>query len=227
MLPDDAEQPSVARATISEGIRARLKRNPMVSAIAVDKAEMFLRHGLFSADECTRIMEQIDAGSQPSKLFRGSGNAQYRTSSSCNLDPHDAFIKSMTQRIDALLGQPYDMGESLQGQRYQTGQEYQIHCDYFPGSVDYWPAMKVSGGQRCWTAMAYLCDVAEGGETHFPRLGLLVPPRRGTLLIWNNLLPDGAPNSETVHAARPVVKGSKYIVTRWYRERPWTPWIKP
>ncbi len=69
--------------------------------------------------------------------------------------------------------------------------------------------------------MIYLCDVEEGGETNFPRLGLKVPPRRGTLLIWNNMRPDGSPNGETVHAALPVMRGTKYVLTRWYRERTW------
>ena len=46
--------------------------------------------------------------------------------------------------------------------------------------------------------MAYLCDVVEGGETQFPRLGITIPPRIGTLLIWNNLHTDGSPNGDWV-----------------------------
>jgi prolyl 4-hydroxylase len=41
------------------------------------------------------------------------------------------------------------------------------------------------------------------------------------LLIWNNALPDGRPNEGTMHAGMPVVKGVKYVITRWYRTRPW------
>lgn len=219
---DDAELPSLARAEMGSRVLARLSRNPMISRLPTQRAEMFLRHGLISPKECAELMTRIDAGCKPSKLFSGVENG-YRTSSSCNLDIYDPLVIAITRRIDALVGIEGDYGELLQGQRYYEGEQYQLHCDYFPGNVHYWPAMRVSGGQRCWTAMAYLCEVEEGGETQFPRLGITVPPRPGTLLIWNNLGEDGAPNRDTLHAALPVTKGVKYIVTRWYRERRWEP----
>ena len=53
------------------------------------------------------------------------------------------------------------------------------------------------------------------------------PPRAGTVLMWNNMDATGAPNRDTLHAALPVTKGVKYIVTRWYRERRWEPRNKP
>ena len=221
--PNDPDQPSAARADMGEHVRRRLSRNPMISAIKNGRAEMFLRHGLISPQECTALIERIDATSKPSKLFPGSANADYRTSSSSDLDLDDPLVQAITKRIDMLLGLEAPYGESLQAQRYEPGQEYKLHCDYFPAMGHYWPSMRVSGGQRCWTAMAYLCDVDQGGETQFPRIDILVPPRRGTLLIWNNMRPDGSPNGETVHAALPVIQGRKYVLTRWYRERPWTP----
>ena len=32
---------------------------------------------------------------------------------------------------------------------------------------------------------------------------------------------DGAPNPYSLHAARPVAQGTKYVVTKWFRERTW------
>lgn len=223
-FPDDADQPSPARAAIGDGVRMRLSRNPMIAKVGTDKADMFLRHGFIAPAECTQLIAMIDAVAVPSALFSGTANATYRTSSSGTLDVTDPLVQRISQRMDALLGMDGSHGETLQGQRYQPGQEYKLHCDHFPQQASYWPEMRRSGGQRCWTAMAYLCDVEAGGETVFPRLDVLVPPRRGTLLIWNNMRADGAPNGETVHAARPVERGAKYVLTRWYRERPWTTW---
>ena len=34
-------------------------------------------------------------------------------------------------------------------------------------------------------------------------------------------LPDGSPNEGTMHAGMPVVKGAKYVITKWYRTRQW------
>ncbi|MBO9574710.1 MAG: 2OG-Fe(II) oxygenase [Sphingobium sp.] len=219
--PDDADLPSAARAEMGAAVRQRLARNPMVSRIQTDKAEMFLRHGLLSPQECTQLMALVDEEAKPSKLFSGSANPDYRTSSSGDMRVDNPLVQLVTKRIDTLMGIDTKQGELLQGQRYEPGQEYKVHCDYFPAKVHYWPQMRKSGGQRVWTTMVYLCDVEEGGETHFPRLGLKVPPRRGTLLIWNNMRPDGSPNGETIHAALPVVRGRKYVMTKWYRERPW------
>lgn len=77
------------------------------------------------------------------------------------------------------------------------------------------------GGQRTWTAMIFLNPVAEGGETEFPHIKIGVRPRTGTMLIWNNMKPDGTLNYKTLHTGTPVKKGSKYIITKWYRQNEW------
>ena len=61
----------------------------------------------------------------------------------------------------------------------------------------------------------------EGGATWFPQAGIKVAPRRGLMLIWNNMNPDGTPNELTIHEGMPVVEGVKYIVTKWFREGRW------
>ena len=69
--------------------------------------------------------------------------------------------------------------------------------------------------------MIYLNDVEEGGATWFPLAGLRVNPKRGLLLAWNNMNPDGSPNDKTLHEGVAVMKGTKYIVTKWFREGNW------
>jgi len=109
----------------------------------------------------------------------------------------------------------------MQGQRYEPGQEFKYHLDLFWTKADYWKLEAKRGGQRTITAMAYLNDVEEGGATAFTQLGLAVKPRRGALLIWNNNLPSGLPNEDTMHAGAPVIQGVKYVLTKWYRSRKW------
>ncbi len=221
--PDDGGVASAHRAAIGHGVRKRLEGNPMVSRIDAPHLDIYGRHAFLSPQECAVLRAQIDAGAKPSTLFSGSSNPEYRTSSSCNLSPWDPVVEGITARIVAMLGVDAANGETLQGQRYEASQEYRPHCDYFPVTADYWPAMRKSGGQRCWTAMIYLNTVEEGGETHFLQSEFMVPPREGMILVWNNLDREGAPNRFSLHAARPVVAGTKYVVTKWFRERPWTP----
>ncbi|MBH1992751.1 MAG: 2OG-Fe(II) oxygenase [Sphingomonadaceae bacterium] len=218
---DDGGVASPLRARIGEQVRTRLARNPMVSRIEAPHLDIYGRQGFLSPDECAGLRALIDAGARPSTLFSGSASADYRTSASCNLDPWDDLVKTVSDRICALTSLPASTGETLQGQRYTPGQEYKVHCDYFPVTASYWPAMRTSGGQRCWTTMIYVSPVEAGGETHFPHCEFMVPPVEGMILIWNNMDHDGAPNHFSLHAARPVEQGTKYVVTKWFRERDW------
>ena len=52
-------------------------------------------------------------------------------------------------------------------------------------------------GQRTLTCMIYLNDVESGGETEFTKLGLIIKPKKGTIVIWNNLNEDGTGNEYT------------------------------
>ena len=117
--------------------------------------------------------------------------------------------------LDPLVGEP------IQGQRYLPGQQFKPHNDWFYTSEKYWQLERKRGGQRSWTTMAFLNEVEEGGETHFTEIGIKIEPKPGVLLIWNNATIDGAPNIDTMHAGTPVVKGVKYVFTKWYRTRKW------
>jgi prolyl 4-hydroxylase len=112
-----------------------------------------------------------------------------------------------------------DASEPIQGQRYAPGQEFKPHTDTFePGGYDF--LLHTSErGQRTWTAMIYLNQPEDGGATRFKAIGKTVQPETGKLLAWNNLLPDGRPNPATLHQGMKVRRGTKYVVTKWFRER--------
>ncbi|MCZ4238108.1 2OG-Fe(II) oxygenase, partial [Staphylococcus equorum] len=82
--------------------------------------------------------------------------------------------------------------------RYMPGQEFKPHNDWFYTSEDYWKSERKRGGQRSWTAMIFLNAVEAGGETHFTEVEIKIPPKPGVLLTWNNALPDGSPNDDTM-----------------------------
>ncbi|MEG8019949.1 2OG-Fe(II) oxygenase [Sphingomonas aerolata] len=50
---------------------------------------------------------------------------------------------------------------------------------------------------------------------------MIIAPKAGNLVIWNNMDDYGAPNPGSVHQGMPVEQGVKYVLTKWYRERPW------
>lgn len=54
-------------------------------------------------------------------------------------------------------------GEDIQVLRYEHGQKYDAHFDYFHDKVNI-----VRGGHRIATVLMYLSNVTKGGETVFP-----------------------------------------------------------
>lgn len=220
---DATDSGASARAKAARKVTAKLARNPLVERVLGDYMELFIRPDFVSAEECAHLCRMIDANAQPSRLYSGTQNADYRTSSSAFMGDADPVVTAIDARIVALLGIEAAHGEPIQGQKYEPGQHYRPHCDYFPPDHPLWAEAEPQGGQRCWTAMAYLSDVEAGGETGFVHAKLTVPPSRGTLVVWNNLDADGEPNTGTLHEGCPVTRGTKYIVTKWFRERAWTP----
>ncbi|WP_252260438.1 prolyl hydroxylase family protein [Erythrobacter aurantius] len=206
---------------VGKTVRERLAADPGVYKIDTDMAELFAVGGFLSAAECERLCLMVDHTARPSSLHELGYESGFRTSYSGDLDPHDSFVKGISRRIDDLLGLPSAIGEAIQGQRYLPGQQFKPHNDWFYTSERYWQDERERGGQRSWTTMAFLNDVEEGGETHFTHIGIKIEPKPGVLLIWNNALPDGTPNEDTMHAGTPVIKGSKYVITKWYRTRTW------
>ena len=206
---------------VGEIVRQRLQRNPQAYRIPTDKAEIFAVGDFLSPTECARFIDMVDSSARPSALHDMEIARVFRTSSSGDFDPLDPFVRAASRRIDDLLGIDPSFGETIQGQRYQPGQEFKPHTDWFHTDQFYWELERERGGQRSWTAMAFLNVVPRGGTTHFTEIGIEVEPKPGVLLVWNNALPDGTPNPDTIHAGTPVVEGVKYVLTKWYRTRPW------
>lgn len=217
VIPDQA-----GLKRIGETVRQRLDNDPGAYKIDTDKAELYAIGDFLTKGECERLCMMIDLIAQPSKLHEESYESGFRTSYSGDLDPNDNFVKAVSRRIDDLLGVDPKVGEAIQGQRYLPGQQFKPHHDYFHTTEGYWPMERKRGGQRSWTAMAYLNQVTEGGGTHFVNLNVSVDPKPGVLMVWNNANPDGSPNLDTLHAGTPVIKGTKYVITKWYRTRKWT-----
>jgi prolyl 4-hydroxylase len=210
------------RARLSRQVAARLDANPDVRWAKVDAAQIFYYPGFLSDAECDTLTRLIDVNRRPSTLLAPSEDPNFRTSESCDMDRWSPHVQPIDERMAALIGVPPEHGETMQGQRYAPGQQFRPHYDWFSENQEYWAAMKASGGQRTWTTMIYLNDVEEGGATWFPQAGLRVAPKRGLLLGWNNMKLDGSPNKATLHEGSPVVKGVKYVITKWFREHTWT-----
>jgi prolyl 4-hydroxylase len=205
------------------GTAARIAAQPGVRRAPTPKLEQFIIPRWLSPDICAALIERIDRDRHPSTIADANGDAAFRTSTTCNLDHADPLVAALDERLHALAGIPRAYGEPIQGQVYDVGQEFKAHTDYFdPNGLD-WDRYCSVAGQRSWTMMIYLNQPAAGGATRFLAIGKLHQPETGKLLAWNNLRADGHPNPDTLHHGMKVRSGHKYIITKWFRERPW-PW---
>ena len=183
------------------------------------KLELFIVRDFLDPVACAAQIERIDNKRRPSEIADDIGVAAFRTSETCDLDWRDPVVAEVDARIADLLGLPLNLSEPLQGQRYAPGQEFKPHTDTFePDGAAYYEHCAETG-QRTWTAMIYLNQPDDGGATRFKLIGKTVQPEIGKLLAWNNLLPDGSPNPATLHQGMKVRRGTKYILTKWFRQR--------
>ena len=209
------------KAEIGRIVRDRLSNTPNVVKVPSPQLDLFVARNFLTQEECDKLIAIIDTNRQPSGVLGPDMDPEYRTSESCNVNPFDPFIKQIEDKIAALMPIDRSHGETIQGQRYAVGQQFKPHHDFFYTDQPYWPEQERTGGQRTWTVMMFLNEPEAGGHTAFPEAGVKITPKTGNLLAWNNLTPAGYPNSYSLHTGTPVVEGVKYVITKWYRERPW------
>ena len=217
-----AQQRSDLRAGVGLRIGEKLETTLRLWRLCSSRRQpiqLFIGDEFLDAETCTQMCSKIDEGSYPSPLYEKEKFEGVLTSYSCNINTYDQLIVVVDARISALLGIEKSHGEPLQGQRYQEGQQFREHADFFYIDEPYWAEYEPHGGQRTWTAMIYLNEPEAGGATRFKLLDFQVEPKLGRILIWNNMALDGSPNPWTLHEGTAVERGTKYIVTKWYRER--------
>lgn len=201
-------------------VAATLAGRPGVLRVPSRDLELFIVRNFIHDESCAALCTLIDQRRRPSEIADDRGEAGFRTSETCDLDPADPIVAAIDSRICEALGIDPSLGEQIQGQRYAPGQEFRAHTDTFnPDGADYYRYC-TDQGQRTWTAMIYLNAPQAGGATRFKALGKSIQPETGKLLAWNNLLADGSPNPATLHQGMKVRLGTKYIITKWFRQFP-------
>ncbi len=192
-----------------------------VQRIPSPKLTLFVRRDFLSPELCAALIAQIDAVRRPSTIADATGDAGFRTSETGDLDADDPVVREAEAAITTLTGLDPAHGEPLQGQRYAVGQEFKGHTDYFePNGANFERYCSVAGN-RTWTVMIYLNEPEAGGATRFKAVDKIIQPETGKLVCWNNRRLDRSMNPATLHQGMKVRAGTKYVVTKWFRERPW------
>ena len=174
---------------------------------------------LFSQAECAYLAIAAGPFLRPATVVdNASGKAirnPIRTSETAVLTAplENLVVQALNRRLAAATRTSVEQGEPLQVLRYHPGQEYKTHIDAIP-SLD---------NQRVLTALVYLNEGYEGGETQFIATGMAVRGKTGLGLVFRNVDADGRPDKRAAHCGRPVTGGVKLLASRWIRERAFLP----
>jgi prolyl 4-hydroxylase len=196
-------------------------------SLSSSSCEVRLIEKFITASQCDYLIEKFSKDCIDSKIessqntedvqyFNSDIKVRSSTSAYMNQRGKDVVLMEITEKVANLCNLPISHVEGLQLVRYQKGQQYIPHHDYFKCNF--------KGQNRIFTVLIYLNDLEpeDGGRTIFPALNIKVIPKTGNAVFWRNclddctLLPDSLHTGEIIHRDNKI----KYAVNCWIRNGP-------
>ncbi len=180
--------------------------------LSADPYVAFYR-GLFSAAECQYLMVLGQPWLQTAMVTGVDGTSrldEVRDAKCCSIVnlAEDLVVQTINRTIARATGTEPGWGEPLNILQYGPGQQYKPHLDGM--SAD-------NVTKRNYTALIWLNDDFDGGETNFPDIDLKVRGAVGDMLVFKNVRDDGELDHRMIHAGLPVTRGVKWMASRWIR----------
>ncbi|MBB1473796.1 2OG-Fe(II) oxygenase [Luteimonas sp. MC1782] len=217
----------VAPIALAAGHAIRCEHGDVRVAFHNVRPYVVLFNNVLTHAECDQLIAEATPTLERAKVVdsdRGGAKVDDRRTSELTmlLRGTTPLLAKVDARITRITGVPVAQGEDLQVMRYGVGAEYTPHFDYFdlerPGQALH----LANGGQRIASLVIYLNDVEAGGETVFPDVGLSVAPAKGSAVYFAYTDAQSRCDPLSFHAGAPVLRGEKWIATRWMREREFT-----
>lgn len=187
-----------------------------------------LQRGLLSTDLCDYLM----CVAAP-YLSRASVNDTHAGTARIDASRTNMFANFwllegdvVTDCVDRIIARHVGLdpaaGEPLSVLRYLPGEQYAPHYDYFDVDAPAHAEEIARAGQRIMTCLVYLNADYAGGETAFIDAGVKVRGEPGTAIHWRNADARSIPDRRTRHAGLPPTSGQKWLLSKWFRDRPQT-----
>jgi len=174
--------------------------------------------GVFSPAECKYLAVLGTPWMGQASILNLAGEGRLddkiRDAHSCSI-PHlaeDMVVHAVNRCIAAATGTPWVNGEPLNILKYAPGQQYKPHHD---GTG----ADNVTVREQ--TALIWLNEQFEGGETDFPMIKVRVRGSVGDMLVFRNVTDKGEIDQRMIHAGLPVTEGVKWMASRWIQSGPY------
>lgn len=212
---------------VFSGNRVDLGDRSGAIVFSMQRPRIALIDAFLDDEECAALIECGADRLEPATVFELSDGSRkvstYRTSWHAKAErAKDRMVSRIEARTSRLAGLPNCHGELIEVIRYQQGQMYRPHWDWFDPETEGGRSRIAALGQRVATVILYLNDGFEGGSTVLSRIGLDVRPKKGSALFFCNVDETGHVNRWTLHAGAPILAGEKWIATRWFGSQPQT-----
>lgn len=222
VLDHIADQPAVAAQL---AMIRRMAVDPLGEPLDLPPLETLSEHpavfttaAFVTDEECDYLIRASEPRLQPSVVTdRATGRMiphpdRKSDGAFFGVGHEDLVVNAINRRIAAISETRLEQAEPLQILRYGPGGEFRTHFDF----------VKEGGNQRVLTALIYLTDDYEGGETRFVRTCLDFRGRKGDLLLFRNVTAEGRQDEQSEHAGLPVWSGTKIVASRWIWREPYT-----
>lgn len=171
---------------------------------------------LLSPVQCQDLMRFAEPLLDVSKVATGSGasavDLEVRKSSSATIDyptPNEA-INALIEYILKELGFSYSVKLPIHINCYRSGGLFKAHYDALATNNSY-----ISGVDRSRTAIVYLNDSYDGGETAFLKPSIAIKGYTGDAIVFNNYNDDCTIDLDSLHAGLPLKSGVKWVAVFW------------
>jgi prolyl 4-hydroxylase len=168
--------------------------------------------GLFSPAECKYLAMLAAPWLEQAMVNVEGGDTHYESvrdadSSAISHLTEDLVVQRINRCIATATGTNPEWGEPLNVLRYKPGQQFKPHHD----------GRGSEGAIRIMTALIWLNEQFDGGETDFPSLNIRVRGGVGDMLVFRNVDEGGLEDERLIHAGLPVTQGVKWMASRWIR----------
>jgi prolyl 4-hydroxylase len=241
VMPRD-HVPQPLRLALNEQQQQR-HRQVRLTTLSLRPLVLFV-DGFLTDRECDAIRQRAAPTMRYSQVAlmdhdAGRPATDFRTSQTTFLpSKQDGLLMDVDDRVASLVRMSKTHQEPVQVLRYETGERYTHHADFFDPNLyandkDTIELIKDGARNRMVTVFWYLSDVAEGGETIFPRAfgkrelsqddcetGLKVKPEKGKVILFYSMGANGQTDDMSIHGACPVKNGVKWAGNKWVWNEP-------
>ncbi|XP_064484561.1 prolyl 4-hydroxylase subunit alpha-2-like [Ornithodoros turicata] len=219
--------------TTTNGGQAWLLLQPLKMEVVSVEPRIVVFHEFLSREECRTLRDLARPTLTRATVFTPTGHANSSDrigKVSWFRDDADTVIQRTNRRISSATGLSLISAELFQIVNYGIGGHYVPHYD-FTRERDMGCQCREEG-ERLATFLIYISKVTAGGATVFTGPRVAVRPQEGKAVFWYNLIPSSVNVTDIAafgearigdvrlkHGACPVLEGSKWIATKWIRER--------